>query len=35
MKNLNVVKRGRPAKQKLVVDFDSTSIQLFRGSELS
>ena len=35
MKNLNVVKRGRPSKQKLVVEFDSTKIKLFRGSELS
>ncbi len=35
MKNLNVVKRGRPSKQKLVVEFDSTKVKLFRGSELS
>jgi predicted ATP-dependent serine protease len=31
----NLVKRGRPSKQKLVVEFDSTSVKLFRGSELS
>ena len=30
-----VVKRGRPAKQNLVVEFDSKSVKLFRGSELS
>ena len=27
MKNLNVVKRGLPSKQKLVVEFDSTKIK--------
>ena len=31
----NLVKRGRPAKQQLVVNFDSSSIKLFRGNELS
>ena len=31
----NSVKRGRPSKQKLVVEFDSKSVKLFRGSELS
>ena len=31
----SVVKRGRPAKQNLVVEFDSNSVKLFRGSELS
>ncbi len=30
-----VVKRGRPSKQNLVVEFDSNSVKLFRGSELS
>ncbi len=29
----NVVKRGRPSKQNLVVNFDSNSIKLFRGNE--
>jgi DNA repair protein RadA/Sms len=31
----NLVKRGRPAKQNLVVEFDSNSVKLFRGNELS
>jgi len=31
----NSIKRGRPSKQKLVVEFDSKSVKLFRGSELS
>ena len=31
----SVVKRGRPAKQKLTIEFDSSSIKLFRGNELS
>ena len=35
MKNLKVVKRGRPSKQNLVVEFDSNTVKLFRGSELS
>jgi len=28
----NSIKRGRPSKQKLVVEFDSKSVKLFRGS---
>ena len=35
MQNVNVVKRGRPAKQSVNVEFDSSSIKLFRGNELS
>ena len=29
------VKRGRPTKQNVVVEFDSNSVQLFRGSDLT
>ena len=35
MKDLKVVKRGRPAKQNVNVAFDSSSVKLFRGNELS
>tara|TARA_R110000823_G_scaffold273279_1_gene392330 strand:+ start:676 stop:1473 length:798 start_codon:yes stop_codon:yes gene_type:complete len=35
MQELKVIKRGRPAKKNVVVEFDYNSIKLFRGSELS
>jgi predicted ATP-dependent serine protease len=34
MKNVNVVKRGRPSKQSEVKAFDPSNIQLLRGSDL-
>ncbi len=34
MKNLNVVKRGRPSKVAEVKSFDPSSVKLLRGSEL-
>jgi len=35
MKNVNVVKRGRPAKQAEIKSFDPSSVKLVRGSELA
>ena len=35
IKGIKMERRGRPKKQNEVVEFDSTSVQLFRGSELS
>jgi predicted ATP-dependent serine protease len=34
-REVKVERRGRPAKQKLVVEFDSTKVELFRGNDLS
>lgn len=31
---IQMVKRGRPTKQNAEVEFDSSNIQLFRGSDL-
>ena len=35
IKGIKMERRGRPKKQNEVVEFDSNSVQLFRGSELS
>ena len=35
MKGIKVERRGRPKKQVTMSEFDSASVQLFRGSELS
>ena len=35
MQNIQIVKRGRPAKANQVVDFNPSDVQLFRGSDLS
>jgi DNA repair protein RadA/Sms len=35
MQELKVIKRGRPAKKNVVIEFDYKSIKLLRGSELS
>jgi DNA repair protein RadA/Sms len=35
MQELKIIKRGRPAKKNIVVEFDYKSIKLLRGSELN
>ena len=35
MQNIQIVKRGRPAKANQVVEFNPADVQLFRGSDLS
>ena len=35
MKGIKVERRGRPKKQVETSEFNSASVQLFRGSELS
>ena len=35
MINLQTKKRGRPSQQKPIVEFDSSNIKLFRGSDLN